>query len=64
LAQDGDGDLYDRRVRTTFIARLRDELKFDPVDALVAQIHRDIADARWRASGCDLAGDGTNRTDR
>ena len=43
---DWDGDLYDRRVRTTFVARLRDELKFDSVDALLAQIRSDIADAR------------------
>jgi len=43
---DWTGDLYDRRVRTAFVARLRDEQKFDSVEALVAQIHRDIADAR------------------
>jgi len=43
---DWSGDLYDRRVRTTFVARLRDELKFDSVDALVAQIRRDIEQAR------------------
>jgi riboflavin kinase/FMN adenylyltransferase len=43
---DWEGDLYDRRVRVTFAARLRDELAFDSVDALVAQIHADIADAR------------------
>lgn len=43
---DFSGDLYDRRVRTTFIARLRDELKFSSVDALVEQIRRDIAEAR------------------
>jgi riboflavin kinase/FMN adenylyltransferase len=43
---DWHGDLYDRRVRTTFAARLRDEHKFDSVDALVAQIERDIAHAR------------------
>jgi riboflavin kinase/FMN adenylyltransferase len=43
---DWDGEIYDRRVRTTFIARLRDELKFDSVDALVAQIQRDIVAAR------------------
>lgn len=40
------GDLYDRRVRTTFVARLRDEHKFDSVEALVAQIQQDIRDAR------------------
>ncbi|MBX3156582.1 MAG: bifunctional riboflavin kinase/FAD synthetase [Deltaproteobacteria bacterium] len=43
---DFDGDLYDRRVRTTFVARLRAEQKFDSVEALVAQIHRDIDAAR------------------
>ena len=43
---DWTGDLYDHRVRTTFVARLRDELKFDSVDALLAQIRRDIDQAR------------------
>ena len=43
---DWHGDLYDRRVRTTFVARLRDERKFDSVESLVAQIQRDIAEAR------------------
>lgn len=43
---DWDGELYDRTVRTTFVARLRDERRFDTVDALVAQIRRDIEDAR------------------
>nr|MBA3394762.1 riboflavin kinase [Deltaproteobacteria bacterium] len=43
---DWDGDLYDRRVRTTFVGRIRDELKFDSVDALVAQIRADIDVAR------------------
>lgn len=45
---DFDGDLYDRRVRTTFVARLRDEQKFDSIEALVEQIRRDIEDARAR----------------
>lgn len=43
---DWDGDLYDRRVRTTFVARLRDEARYDSVDALLAQIRLDIAAAR------------------
>jgi len=47
---DWDGDLYDRRVRTTFVGRIRDELKFDSVDALVAQIRDDIAVARQQLS--------------
>jgi riboflavin kinase/FMN adenylyltransferase len=48
---DWTGDLYDRRVRTTFIARLRDEQKFDSVEALVGQIQRDIAQARAALAG-------------
>ena len=43
---DWDGDLYGKRVRTTFVAHLRDEAKFDSVDALVAQIQQDIDAAR------------------
>ena len=43
---DWDGDLYGRRARTGFVARLRDEAKFESVEALVAQIHRDVAEAR------------------
>jgi riboflavin kinase/FMN adenylyltransferase len=39
-------EIYDRRVRTTFVARLRGESKFSSVDALVAQIRADIVDAR------------------
>ncbi|HEX7339732.1 MAG TPA: bifunctional riboflavin kinase/FAD synthetase [Rhodanobacteraceae bacterium] len=40
------GDLYGRRMSTTFVAKLRDEMKFDGVDALVAQMHDDAATAR------------------
>ena len=43
---DWDGDLYDRRVRTTFLGWLRDELTFASVDALLVQIRQDIEDAR------------------
>jgi len=43
---DWDGDLYGKRVRTTFVARLRDEAKYESIDALLAQIHQDIAEAR------------------
>lgn len=41
-----DGDLYGREIEVQFIARLRDELKFDSVDAMVEQMHRDAAGAR------------------
>jgi len=45
---DWSGDLYDRHVRTTFVARLRDEAKFTSVDALVEQIREDIRLARTK----------------
>lgn len=50
---DWTGDLYGRRVRVELIRRLRGEDKFSSVDALVAQIRRDIDAARaalrnWR----------------
>lgn len=41
-----DGNLYGQRLRVEFLARLRDEQRFDSLDALVAQIHADIAQAR------------------
>jgi riboflavin kinase/FMN adenylyltransferase len=40
-----DGDLYGEHSRVSFVSRLRDDQKFDSVDALVAQMHRDVADA-------------------
>lgn len=40
------GDLYGDTLTLTFIARLRDERRFDDVQALLAQIDRDIARAR------------------
>ncbi len=43
---DFDADLYDQVLELDFIARLRDERTFSTVQALVAQIHSDIAQAR------------------
>jgi riboflavin kinase/FMN adenylyltransferase len=43
---DFDGDLYGRRVRLDVLARLRDEKRFNGIDALVAQIHEDVAAAK------------------
>ena len=43
---DWDGDLYDRVMEVQFVKRLRDELKFESVDALIAQMTRDVAEAR------------------
>jgi riboflavin kinase / FMN adenylyltransferase len=43
---DFDGDLYGRTLRVAFIARLRGEKRFESVDDLVAQMHRDVEEAR------------------
>jgi riboflavin kinase/FMN adenylyltransferase len=43
---DFDGDLYGRRIRVEFVQKLRDEEKFDDLDALIVQIDRDAAQAR------------------
>jgi riboflavin kinase / FMN adenylyltransferase len=43
---DFDGDLYGCRIDVEFIAKLRDEEKFDTLDAMVEQIDRDAAQAR------------------
>lgn len=43
---DFDGDLYGEEARVEFVSHLRDELRFDSVDALVAQMQLDVADAR------------------
>lgn len=43
---DVDRDLYGRTLRITFVRRLRDERRFDGLDALRAQIARDADEAR------------------
>jgi riboflavin kinase / FMN adenylyltransferase len=43
---DFSGDLYDRRLDLDFLAKLRDEARFDSVGALVAQMERDVARVR------------------
>jgi riboflavin kinase/FMN adenylyltransferase len=40
------GDLYGESARVQFVARLRGEVKFDDVDALVAQMDDDVARTR------------------
>ena len=40
------GDLYGQEMTVSFVARLRDEQRFDGLDALLAQIQRDISVAR------------------
>ena len=48
---DYSGDLYRQYVHVDFIARLRDELWFPTMDALVEQIHKDAQLARDILSG-------------
>jgi riboflavin kinase/FMN adenylyltransferase len=43
---DFDGDLYGARLDVDFIARLRDEVRFDSIAAMTAQMHDDARLAR------------------
>jgi riboflavin kinase / FMN adenylyltransferase len=43
---DFDGDLYGQTLRIAFVERLRGEKRFDSVDELIAQMKRDVDDAR------------------
>ncbi len=43
---DFDADIYGRDLRVEFVARIRDELKFDTLEALKAEMARDMMRAR------------------
>jgi riboflavin kinase/FMN adenylyltransferase len=43
---DFTGDLYGRTMRLAFLARLRDEERFDSADALIRQMQKDVEDVR------------------
>lgn len=43
---DFSGDIYDRAITVEFVSRLRGEIKFSGIEALVQQLHRDEAQAR------------------
>jgi riboflavin kinase/FMN adenylyltransferase len=43
---DFSGDLYGRLIEVEFIAKLRDEIKFDTLSALTEQMNIDAAQAR------------------
>lgn len=45
---DFEGDLYGRRLRVELLARLRGIVRFDSLEALKAQIARDVTEARRR----------------
>jgi riboflavin kinase/FMN adenylyltransferase len=48
---DFDGDLYGRRLEVEFVAKLRDESRFDTLEALVAQMRADADAARAILAG-------------
>jgi riboflavin kinase/FMN adenylyltransferase len=43
---DFDGDLYGKTLRIAFVARLRGERRFPSTEDLIAQMHRDVEEAR------------------
>jgi riboflavin kinase/FMN adenylyltransferase len=43
---DFDADVYGQELRLDFLRRLRGERRFDDVDALVTQMHRDVEETR------------------
>jgi len=50
---DFDGDLYGRRLEVEFVAKLREECRFEGLEQLVAQMRRDEAEARVILSGTE-----------
>ena len=49
------GELYGHEIEVDFLARLRDIVRFDSVDRLLAQMRRDLDAARSVAAGRDLS---------
>jgi riboflavin kinase/FMN adenylyltransferase len=43
---DFSGDLYGRTMQVDFVAFLRGEAKFDSLEAMIAQMHADVDDAK------------------
>ena len=43
---DFSGDLYGREIEVEFVAKLRDEVKFDSLDAMMVQMKVDARQAR------------------
>lgn len=50
---DYTADLYGRELEVEFVAHLRDELRFENLDLMVAQMHRDVEAARERLNGME-----------
>jgi riboflavin kinase / FMN adenylyltransferase len=43
---DWSGDLYDEPAKVRFVKRLRTEMKFTAIEALIEQMQSDVAEAR------------------
>ena len=43
---DFNSDIYGKRLTLEFVERIRDEKRFESIDALVAQINRDVESVR------------------
>jgi riboflavin kinase/FMN adenylyltransferase len=43
---DFNTDIYGKKIKVNFLQRIRDEIKFDSIEALARQIHKDIEVAR------------------
>ncbi|HUN74607.1 MAG TPA: bifunctional riboflavin kinase/FAD synthetase [Steroidobacteraceae bacterium] len=43
---DFEGDLYGREIEVEFVAKLRDEQRFESLEVMVEQMHRDASEAR------------------
>ncbi|WP_049105516.1 riboflavin kinase, partial [Burkholderia cenocepacia] len=67
---DWHGDAYGKLIRVEFLKKLRDEAKFDDLEALSRAIALDVANARAyfierdRAPGSRATGFATSATDR
>jgi riboflavin kinase/FMN adenylyltransferase len=53
---DYDGDLYGKNLRVAFVERLRGEKRFPSVEDLIAQMHRDVAEAKEIAAKYESRG--------
>jgi riboflavin kinase / FMN adenylyltransferase len=52
---DHEEDLYGKNLRVAFVSRLRGERRFPSAEDLIAQMHRDVADAREVAARYERA---------
>jgi riboflavin kinase / FMN adenylyltransferase len=48
---DFEGDLYQKRLELSFVRYLHPDIKFPTTDALVQQLHKDVADTRLIVAG-------------